>query len=283
MKNNKISLKDIINQSTSFISGNSKKMFVSSFILYAIFLAVYFITDSTFIAFAVFGIFVPSQIAFLSNMQNATEKIENIFNIKKHFVTYLALALLAVTAYYAGVLMFVVPAILLFVNFALVFDVARDGSSNLLEILSKSQQLAKGHRGIIFALGLVYALILALLIGLGLLVAFLLGLMFPIFHVYMIYLSVYIGLSLFLLFVEPFMIVSFTTLRGKIEQLQTETQNTQNEQNDMKSEQTDVSEQTDEQNTEISEQQDSQVENLQSTEQQNNNDTDDIDLTDYII
>lgn len=218
MKENKISLKTIINQSISATNGKCGKMFISSILLFSIFLIAYLLTGSLLVSFVLYGLFLPTEIAFLNNLNDENVHIEHIFKFKNQFVTYLLLSLFCFICYFFGVLVLIVPAVIFLLNFVFAFDIARDGSNNMAKILSQSKELAKGHRGKIFLLSAIFFFLFVLLAGLGILLVWLISLVLPAFSILIYTLGTMIGLSVFLAFVTPVMLICFSNLRGAIEQ-----------------------------------------------------------------
>ena len=228
MEGKKFSLNTVISSSISTSKQYSKKIFASMAMQYVAFLLVYLFTRSLLIAFVAYCMFLPSQVLFLTNLQTST--VEDVFKLGKKFVTPLLISMLFVFALSAGLVLFVIPAVFIFANYALVFEVAKNGDVPALDCFKQAQQKAKGYRGKLAWLFLSFLLILILFVGLGILLAWLLSLFIPrlAFNTTFIwsflttplfyYVGTFVGVSAFLIFVLPVELLAISNFPQVMEQ-----------------------------------------------------------------
>ena len=214
MESKKVSIKEVFNKSMAYLGANWKKAFLSSIIQFGVFLVVYLLTSSFIVSLISWTLFMPTQTAFLINMADENVKVENIFKLGSRWVTYLLLAIFCVVCYMLGVVLAIVPAIILFVNYAFVFDFAKD--NDIFNSLKQSHQTAKGFRPKLLALSLIYLFILLVLIAFSILIAMLVGLILNT-NSYLLYLwGTFVGFCLFLVLVSPVMTLSINHLKKSI-------------------------------------------------------------------
>lgn len=216
MENQKISLKKIINQSLSMMGGNCAKAFASSLLQFFVFLAVYLLTNSIVLSFVAWAVFIPTQTAFLLNMAENKVKPENIFNLGKNWLSYIALAIVCTICYLVGFVALIVPAFVFFVNFAFAFQITFENNLGMLEALKQSKSEAKGYRGKILLIGLIYLFIFIILVALCILLAFLASLCIQMSNLLIVQIGIFVGSSLFVIFVAPVAILSLANLKDAI-------------------------------------------------------------------
>lgn len=272
MENKKISIKDVFNQSTKQLGADWQKILLSSLLQFGVFLLVFLLTKSLIISLASWFLFLPTQTMFVKNAQDENVKVEHVFKLGANFLTYLLVAILCAISYVFGFVLAIIPAIIFFVNFAFVFEYAKD--NDLLASFKKSHKTAKGYRPKLFGLGMIFLFILLILVAFCILIAMLVGLCLHT-NSYMLYVwGTFVGFCLFLIFVNPVMILAVGNLKNQIEQdklLKAESENANDE--DAKDEQAG-------QEAENSE----NAEQIQSINTQNDKSNDeDVDPTDLIV
>lgn len=228
-KKNKFSLNSVVNQSFLSINEYKKKLFLASLIQYVAFLITYILTHSLIISFVVYGIFLPSQVKFLTNLKDA--KVEDVFIISKKLAPYLLLSMFFVFVFGVLAVLLIFPAIIFFANYALVFDVMGKENLGLTESMKKAQKDVKGHCGQMALLGLAFLLVLILLVGFGILFMGLFSLLFPTLSVnssfiwsfinipLFYYLGTFLGVSAFLIFIMPAFLLCISNMRVEIERV----------------------------------------------------------------
>lgn len=228
MEGKKFSLNSVISNSISTSKQYGKKIFASMAMQYVAFLLVYLFTRSLLISFVAYCMFLPSQVLFLTNLQASTA--EDVFKLGKRFVTPLLISMLCVFVLSAGLVLFVVPAVFMFANYALVFEAAKNGDVPAMECFKQAQQKAKGYRGKLAWLFLSFLLILILFVGLGILLAWLFSLFIPrltlnttfiwsfITTPLFYYVGSFVGVSAFLIFVLPIELMAISNMSQAIEQ-----------------------------------------------------------------
>ncbi|MGN1221713.1 MAG: hypothetical protein ACI4TT_00590, partial [Christensenellales bacterium] len=238
MENKKISIKDVFNQITKQLGADWQKILLSSLLQFGVFLLVFLLTKSLVISLASWFLFLPTQTMFVKNSQDENVKVEHVFKLGSGFLTYLLVAILCAISYVFGFALAIVPAIIFFVNYAFVFEYAKD--NDLLASFKKSHETAKGYRPKLFGLGMIFLFILLILIAFCILIAMLVGLCLHT-NSYMLYVwGSFAGFCLFLIFVNPVMILALGNLKKQIEKdrlLKAENDNT--DEKDSKDEQTD--------------------------------------------
>lgn len=229
MEGKKFSLKAVINQSIASMRGNCSKIFASMTLQYVAFLLVYFFTHSFLISFVVYGLFLPSQVKFLKQVQNGS-KFEDVFRIGKNFVTALVISMLFMFIFGVGLALLIFPGIIFFANYALVFDIAGENSGDALASLKLAKSRVKGYRGKMAWLAIIFLFIAILMIGLGMLFAWLFSLFIPTLTVnssfvfsfltlpLFCYVGLLVGLTMFLIFVLPIQLIAISNMYGAIEQ-----------------------------------------------------------------
>ena len=228
MEGKKFSLNEVISSSIASLNGKCRKVLASSLVQYFAFLLTYIFTNSILISFTVYALFLPSQVKFLTDLANS--KLEDVFKIGKKFVVALLVAMLFVPLFGIGLVLIIVPGVLVFINYALAFDYAKDGELGTLECFKKSKETLKGYRGQMILMFLSFLLILILFVGFAILLGWLLSLLFPILtyntqfiwpfiSIPMFYfLGTFVGVSAFLVFVFPIELIAISNMKGAIAQ-----------------------------------------------------------------
>lgn len=216
MKQNKISIKSVINQSLEMLKGSYSKAFLSSLVQFSMFLATYLLTSSILLSTIVWLLFLPNQIGILASLKNGA-KIEDLFKKSFNWKTVVCLAIICTLCYVFGFVLAIVPAILFFVNFAFVAEFAQQGA-DVHNAFAQSKKLAKGYRGKILLFGLIYLFILLIIVALTILLTLLVSYVIPManFHIYSI--GSFVGIGLFLIFVAPLQTLGIRCLKNAIEQ-----------------------------------------------------------------
>ncbi len=229
MKKNNITLKETFSKSINYLHGNWAKMLVSSTIQFALFLITYFLTHSFIISFVVYGIFIPSQIAYMTNIKDA--KVEAVYRIKNKLSQYLILSLLMTIVFAVFGLLLIAPAVIFFANFVFVYEIIAKEDTDIVSAFKKAREHSKGYRGKIALVCLIFMLLFVLLVGFGILFMFLIGLLFPILNISIpfiwtfvnapgfVYFGMIIGLSAFLVFMFPIEMVVISNLYHSIENM----------------------------------------------------------------
>lgn len=227
MEERKLSLKNIMTETISSINGKCRRVFASSTMQYVAFLLTYFFTRSFLISFVVYALFIPSQVAFLKDVNGSA--VESVFKIGKRFVPSLLISMLFVFVFGAGIACVVVPGVIFFANYAFVFDVASEGEQDCMNCFKQSRELAKGYRGKVTLLFLIFLLALSLCIGFTTLLFWLFSLFIPALTYsaslvwsfvnvpLFVYFGIFVGVSAFLIFVLPVELLAISNLRGAIE------------------------------------------------------------------
>lgn len=223
----KYSTKNIINKSIASCNGVYKKVLVASLIQYVAFLITFILTQSMLISFVVYVLFLPAQAKFLTDAQNGN--VNDVFKIKSKFGNYLLLSMFFTFIFAVLGALLIFPAIIFLANYALIFEVAGKENLGLVESLKLAKEKAKGYRGKIAWLCVVFMFILILLIGFCMLMSWLLslilptlagaiGVMFGIFAIPSFYfVGAFIGVSLFLVFVLPVELICISNAAKAIE------------------------------------------------------------------
>lgn len=223
----KYSTKNVINKSIASCNGVYRKVLVASIIQYVAFLATYILTQSMLLSFIVYLVFVPAQAKFLADMKN--ENINDVFKVKSKFGNYLILSMFFAFVFGILSILLIFPAIIFLANYALVFEVAGKENMGLMESLKTAKEKAKGYRGKLAWLCVVFMFILLLLVGFCLLISWLLslalptltgaiGLMFGIIAIPSFYfVGAFTGISLFLIFVFPIQLICFSNAAKAME------------------------------------------------------------------
>lgn len=224
----KFSLNNVILTSISSFNGRCLKIFASTTIQYFAFLLVYILTNSLLLSFTVYALFLPSQIKFLTNLDS--EKLEDVFKIGKKFTGVLLIAMLFVAVFGIGFVLFVAPAVIFFINYALVFDVAKDGELGVIDSFKEAKKRVVGYRGQMTLLFFAFLLIMILFMGFFVLLGWLFSLFIPLLNAgttfilpfinlpMFVYLGLFAGVSAFLVFVLPVELVALSNMTGEIEQ-----------------------------------------------------------------
>lgn len=273
MENKKISIKNVFNQSTKQLGANWQKILLSSLLQFGVFLLVFLLTNSLVISFASWFLFLPTQTMFVKNAKDENVKVEHVFKLGGGFLTYLLVAILCAICYVFGFALAIVPAIIFFVNFAFVFEYAKD--NDLLASFKKSHETAKGYRPKLFGIGMIFLFILLILVALCILFAMLVGLCLNT-NSYMLYVwGAFAGFCLFLIFVNPVLILTLSNLKNQIEQY-----NLTKAESDITNKEEAKDEQTDEDAENIENLND---ENQSTNTQVANQHDEDVDPTDLIV
>lgn len=216
MENKKFSLKQVFNKSLSLLNGNWLKAMLSSLMQFGVFLIVFLLTNSLMISLISWAIFLPTQTAFMINIADENVHLENVFNLGRQWLTYVLLAIVGVISYLCGFVLAIIPAIVLFINFAFVFELAFQDKIDVLSAFKKSHQISKGYRPKILAVGLIYLFILLILVAFCILIAMLVGLCLNT-NSYLLYVwGTFAGLSLYLLLVVPVQVLTVSNLKNEI-------------------------------------------------------------------
>ena len=228
MEGKKFSLKSVISSGIEQMHGKCRKIFAVSVMQYMTFLLPYLFTSSLMISFAVYVLFMPGIIKFLGDVEQF--KAEDAFKFNKSFVTQLLISLLFVFAFGVGCVLLIFPGVIFFANYALVFQQAKNGDKDCLTAFKDARTLAKGYRGKIALLCLVFMLLLVLFVGLGILISWLFSLFIPaltygysfIWSFVIIpmfyYVGTILGVSAFMIFVLPVELLAISNIKGAIEQ-----------------------------------------------------------------
>ena len=228
MEGRKFSLKNLMGNAISSTNGKCRKMFAVSIMQYMAFLITYLLTQSFLISFVVYSIFLPSAIKFYLNMEDG--KAESVFKIGKSFTTAVLISLLFVFTFGMGLILLIFPGIIVFANYVLVFDEAKDGSKDAIQAFRDAKKSAKGYRGRIALLSLAFLLILILLVGFGILISWAFSLFIPALNYsssflwsFLIlplfyYVGVFIGVSVFMILVLPVEVIAISKIREEIAQ-----------------------------------------------------------------
>ena len=159
-----------------------------------------------------------------------TEKLEDVFKIGKKFSTALLISMLFVAVFGIGFVLLIAPAVIFFVNYALVFDVAKNGELGVVDSFKEAKRRVVGYRGQMALLFFAFLLIMILFMGFAVLLGWLLSLFIPLLNVgttfilpfvnlpMFIYLGVFAGVSAFLVFVLPVELVALSNMNGEIAQ-----------------------------------------------------------------
>lgn len=223
MKNKNVSIKSVFNNSMTKLRANWTTVFLSSLLQFAVFGVLFLLTNSLMISLIGWILFLPTQSLFLNNVDNENCKFEQVFKIGKNVLTYLLLAMLSVICYVFGFALAIVPAVLIFINYAFVFDFVRE--YDLKTSIQKSRELAKGYRPKLLGISLIYLFIFLVLVAFGVLVAMLFGMWLNTNH-FMLYIwGVFGGISLFLICVAPVMILTINEFKQAILKDKEEKQN----------------------------------------------------------
>lgn len=229
MKKNNITLKEAFSQSINYLHGNWAKMIVSSTIQFALFLITYFLTHSFLTAFIVYGIFIPSQIVYMTNIKEA--KVEQVYQIKNKLSQYLILSLLMTIVFAVFGLLLIAPAVIFFANFVFVYEIIAKENTDIFSGFKKAREYSKGHRGKIALVCLIFTLLFVLFVGFGILVMFLVGLLFPALNISIpfiwtfvnapgfVYFGMIVGLSAFIVFMIPVEMVVISNVYQAIENM----------------------------------------------------------------
>lgn len=228
MKGKKFSLKSIMGNAIGSTNGKCRKMFAVSIMQYMMFLIAYLLTHSFLVSFVVYSIFLPSATKFYLNMED--DKAENVFKIGKSLTTSLLISLLFVFAFGMGLILIIFPGIIIFSNYVLVFDEAKDGDKDAIQAFKDAKKSVKGYRGKVALLALAFFLILVLLVGFGILIGWAFSLIvpaltfnssfiwsfliLPLFY----YVGAFIGISVFMIFILPVEVIAISKIRGEIAQ-----------------------------------------------------------------
>lgn len=227
MEGKKFSLKNVVSNAISFTNGKYKKIFALSIMLYMIFLLTYFLTKSFMVSFVVYSIFLPTSVLYFNNP--IEKNAESVFKIGKSLLTSLLISLLFVFTFGMGLILAIFPGIIIFANYALVFDEAKEGNVDALTAFKNAKQNVNGYRGKMALLSLAFLLILILLVGFGILLSWLCSLFMPtltysssfiwsfltipLFY----YVGTFLGVSLFLIFVLPIELLAISKMKDEIE------------------------------------------------------------------
>lgn len=227
MEGKKFSLKNVMSNAISSMNGKCRKIFAVSIMLYMMFLISYFLTRSFIISFVVYSIFLPSAILYFNNPVD--KKAESVFKIGKSLLSVFLISILFVFTFGMGLILAIFPGIIIFANYALVFDEAKNGDVDAISAFKNAKQSAKGYRGKIALLSLAFLLILILLVGFGILLSWLFSLFIPaltynssfIWSFLILplfsYVGAFLGVSLFLIFVLPVELIAISKIKDEID------------------------------------------------------------------
>ena len=216
MEKKNVSIKQVINQSLSHFNGHWHKALLSSLLQFGVFLIVFVLTNSILLSAISWAIFLPTQTAFLINIADENVHIENVFKLGRNYLTYILLAIVTILCYILGFIIAIIPAIILFINFAFVFELANKTDSDVLGVFKKSHNIAKGYKSNILWLGLIYLFIFLILVAFAVLIAMLVGLCLNT-NSYLIYVwGTFVGVALYLILVTPVQILSMSNLKNAI-------------------------------------------------------------------
>lgn len=215
MKNKKLSLKSVINDSIASTNGRLGAIFAMSTLHYLAFLITFLITRSILLSVFVWSIFINGVSKYLANLGDA--KFEDAFRFNKaNFLTVILSSILYMFISAIGFVFIIFPAIMIFSNFVFIFTLDDNENQGVVENFKASKSIAKGYRGKIAWLGIIYLVITILFVGLGILIAFLLSLLIKSINFYWI--GAFIGVSLFLILGFPIELLTIINMRGAIEQ-----------------------------------------------------------------
>lgn len=214
MINKKFSLKHVFNQSIASTNGNIKKIFVSSVLQYLCFLIAFIITNSVLVSFVVWALFLIGQTYFLKNINNGA-KLEDVFKLGRSSLTALLTAMIFISLSGIGFVLLIAPAIIFIANYSFVFEVSAENNNGVLSNFKKAQEIAKGYRLKAAAVTLIFLLILIFMLGFGVLVAFLINMIYSPIRVLLD--GLFIGTSLYLIFAVPVQLMVSIKLKEEIE------------------------------------------------------------------
>ena len=168
------------------------------------------------------------QLKFLSDVKNS--KVEDAFKAKNKLGFYLLLSMFFTFVFGLLGALLIFPAVIFFANYCLVFDIAGKQDLGLFESLKQAKETAKGYRGKLAWLCVIFMFILLLLVGFCMLCFWLVSLFTPALATnanfilsfiqipYFYYIGAFAGVSLFLIFVLPVELVCVANVSKAIEQ-----------------------------------------------------------------
>jgi flagellar basal body-associated protein FliL len=145
--------------------------------------------------------------------------VEEVFKIEKYTLSIALSMILFIAAGSLGFVLLIIPGILFLVNFAFVPIIfASDKKQSVFDYYKQSHEEVKGYRGKLLWLILIFFFVLVLLYGLGVLLSFLFGLIFPIWALTnsIWFVGAEMGLVVFLILILPVLLVTLTDFRNAV-------------------------------------------------------------------
>lgn len=218
MKNKSLSVGAIIEKALKKLDNKALKVFSVSLLYSLIFVVSYLLTGSVVVSSIAYLFFYAGYILCVNKIANGeNSKVEEMFYIQKSSLTILLVMAFFVAVTGIGLALLIVPGVLFLVNFSFVsLNYNEDKNKSVFDYYKQAHEEVKGYRGKMLWLILIFLFTAILLSGLGILVAFLLSLIFPIVRIFMWTSGVGVGLFLFAVLVLPILSVSLAELRNAI-------------------------------------------------------------------
>jgi len=147
--------------SVGSLSFNWFKNLMASFLVFAIGVAVLFISSSMILAVAVYGLLMINLYKYVMETVMGNAQLENLFKKSNFTLTQILLGVILTGLYVAGLYVYVVPAFALFLFYGMAIPVFVEKETTFFDTISQSVQLSKRN----FVTMLIYALTLAVVVA----------------------------------------------------------------------------------------------------------------------
>lgn len=147
--------------SVGSLSFNWFKNLMASFIVFAIGVAVLFISSSMTLAVAVYGLLMINLYKYIMETVMGNAQLEHLFSKSNFTLTQILLGVILTGLYVGGLYLYVVPAFVLFLFYGMAIPVFVEKETPFFDTISQSVNLSKRN----FVTMLIYALTLAVVVA----------------------------------------------------------------------------------------------------------------------
>ena len=169
-----------------------------------------FVVATIAVSFA-YGILLIPFINFMCNVAEGRGNLEDIFQKDQYSLSNVLIGFIFSALVIFGTVLFIIPAFVFMTFFVLSLPISSNTTSKCFDSFLKAKDLSKGFRGRILSVLLIYFIIFAICVGLGIgLSALILHLIFNMFGWWII--GATIGIIMFLIFFLPYFVLSIVYL-----------------------------------------------------------------------